>query len=154
MSTFDKEATNWLQQCYDRARDRIPAEILDTIPNDVWTLYPLGRNIVLRRFPATSKYGQIVVPDAAQGATNAGWVLVVSPEISTPGPNVPHVFRSDPLDLVGLAVVVHKMRGTTLKLSFQQREFSGDYLHLHISDVMSVMTYVDEDQWKPEKKFR
>ena len=150
-SMFAGDGPSHLQHCYDLARARLPKEIFDEIPKDLWNGHPLGRQVVMRRFPKTTRVGRIVVPDAAQGATSAGWVLSVGPDICAPGPNVPHVWPFPLWDLVGMPVVLAAHRGTTLRLAMTQREFVGDYLQVHIGDLLAVMTSVDEGYWQAEK---
>lgn len=143
-----------LQRCYALARERLPGEIFQQIPNDLWNVYPLGRNIIMRRFPSTSKVGMVIVPEANKAPVNAGWALIPSPEVVEPGPGMTQTWRQPLEDLVGMVLITQVMRGTTLRLSMVQRQYQGDYISIHIQDIISVMTKVDENDWKPEKEYR
>lgn len=143
-----------LQRCYELARERLPKAIFDEVPNDLWSVYPMGRHIIMRRFPKTSKVGSIIIAEAHQAPVNAGWALIPSPEVATPGPGLTQKWDWDPYDMVGMALVTQPMRGTTLRLSMVQRQYQGDYISVHIQDILAVMTKMDENDWKPEKEFR
>lgn len=148
---FIKDAQEWLGRCKFLCQERLPGEISSTIPPELWNHFVMGRNIIVRRFPPTSKIGKIQIPDVAQSPVDGGWVISVGFDVAVPAPNTPHAWPFDPLDLVGRPVVLHRARGITLRFSLVQREFMGIYIHNHIGDVLGVMTQISDDYWMPEK---
>jgi hypothetical protein len=148
---FHTNGRDWLAICRRQVEATLPEPIVKDIPEDLWKVYPMGRHIVVRRFPRTTQYGAIHIQETAQTPTWAGWVLSANPSISGPSAGPSHGWEGEPLDLVGQVVVLFAHRGNTLRLSMTQREYMGDYIQVHIGDVMAVMFDVPDDYWSPVK---
>lgn len=148
---WEARTRSWLQTCYELARTRLPSEVFEEIPQDLWRVAPMGRYLILRRFPRTSKFGHIIIPEDAKAPIAAGWALVPGPDVARAGPNVPHVWLGDLRELVGQPLILLPGRGTVLRLSLVQPQYRGDYIQVHIGDVIGVMVGLDPDYWRPEK---